>query len=101
MQCKDHHRGAPVLPHVEQPVPTPWGVSSAAFFAADQRDVSQVDYEAYRLAEDEHRIAPVDRVAEEDQPAADGEIPEGHRDDRAPGSALCLMIPSWSTRSAC
>src|SRR2546429_5239497 len=45
--------------------------------AEDEVQVTRVDEETRALTEDEDRITPPQRVAQQRQPAADREIPEG------------------------
>src|SRR5512139_1746381 len=52
--------------------------------AADEVEVAQVDEDAQGLPDDEHRIAPVHGVGEEEERAGDAQEPERHGDDAPP-----------------
>src|SRR5437762_4901555 len=67
---------------------SPWSVRLAAFWltsavgdalgvAIDEVEVPGVDEEARGLAEDEHRVEPVDRVRQQRHATAHREQPEG------------------------
>ena len=62
-----------------------WSISYAAApcfpFAQDKLQIAQIDEHAEALARDEHRIAAVERIDEQQQPAADRAPPERHRND--------------------
>src|SRR5262249_50334473 len=49
----------------------------------DEPEVARVHEQAGALAEDEDGIAPVDRIGEQGQTSADGEVPERQRHDAA------------------
>src|SRR5882724_3626866 len=57
------------------------GLGEPALLLADEKEIAQVDEEPAALADDEDGISAVDGIGQEHQPAADGEVPERHRDD--------------------
>src|SRR4030095_16223337 len=63
------------------------GSRSAGPGVANEVEIARVHEEPGGLADHEHRIPPVDRVGQERQAAAQGEIPEVSRDD-----ALALAL---------
>jgi hypothetical protein len=50
-------------------------------FALDEVEIAQVNEYAKSLAQDEHRVLDVERVAEQQQAAADRKTPKCQRDD--------------------
>src|SRR5262249_86231 len=83
---------------VDDTVGSPWrpapGHSTSSRFhdrprrrrAVDEPQIARVDDQASALAEDEDRVAAVDRVGEHGDAASDGEIPERARHDAAPAT---------------
>src|SRR5882672_2432087 len=59
---------------------------SASSVAQLEIEVARVDEHAKTLAQDEHRVADVERIAEQQHSAADREEPEGDRHDHLAGA---------------
>src|SRR5436853_492205 len=57
------------------------GVSDALRVAVDEVEVTRVDEEARTLAQDEHRVEPVDRVRQQREAATHRKEPEGAGND--------------------
>src|SRR5215510_6455899 len=60
------------------------GLGEPALLAPDEIEVAKVNEETRALPQDEHRIAAVNRIDEQDAAAADGEEPEGEGNDALP-----------------
>ena len=63
--------------------PGAWRLAARRRAAGDQHQVPDVDEQAHRLADDDDRVAAVDRVGQQGQAAEQAQPPEG---DRAPPS---------------
>src|SRR5499433_1761113 len=60
------------------------GLGEQALLAPDEIEVAKVDEETGALPQDEHGVAAVNRVDEQDGAATDGEEPEGDGNDALP-----------------